>query len=174
MPEDTSLDSLLADLGIPGDYAAGRGLPNFAEADSLVSAGPNILGREQMLEPATAGQWVGMRQAAAAEGVDLLLVSGYRSFSYQAALVRNKLERGMVLEDVLKVVAVPGCSEHHTGRAVDIATPGVPPLVEEFEQTAAFAWLERNAKDHGFSMSYPRENGYGYVYEPWHWCRKAG
>lgn len=168
-----SLSELLESLGIAEDYATQRGLPVFHEATALVSAGPNIMGREQMLEPVTAGQWVGMRQAAAAEGVDLLLVSGFRSYDYQAGLIRQKLDRGQTLDEILTVNAAPGCSEHHTGCAVDIATPGVPPLVEAFEDSAAFKWLLKNAKDHGFTMSYPRDNEAGYIYEPWHWCRRA-
>ena len=168
-----SLEQILQGIGIPEDFAQRRGLPVFREAQSLVSAGPNILGREQLLEPVTAGQWVGMRQAAAAEGIDLLLVSGYRSYDYQASLIRQKLDKGQGLEEILKINAAPGCSEHHTRCAVDIATPGVPPLVEAFERSPAFGWLEKNAKDHGFTRSYPRDNAAGYIYEPWHWCRRV-
>ncbi|MEL6871149.1 MAG: M15 family metallopeptidase [Pseudomonadota bacterium] len=167
-----SLNILLDDLGIPADYAASRGLPMFDEAPELVGAGPNIVGREQQLESVTAAHWVGMRQAAQAEGVDLLLVSGFRSYAYQASLIRNKIERGQSLADILTVNAPPGCSEHHTGCAVDIATPGCPPLTEAFENTRAFSWLAKNAENHGFSMSYPRDNSFGYAYEPWHWCRR--
>ena len=65
--------------------------------------------------------------------------------------------------------AAPGYSEHHTGRAVDLTTPGTPPLLEAFERTAAFAWLERHAARFGFVMTYPRNNPLGVIYEPWHW-----
>ena len=71
----------------------------------------------------------------------------------------------------MTVSAAPGYSEHHTGRAVDIATPGSRPLTEEFEDSAAFHWLNENAADFGFSMSYPRDNRYGFIYEPWHWAQ---
>ena len=171
MQHTEQLSQILAELGIASDYAQTHGLPVFEEAATRVSAGPNIIGREQELEPVTAGKGVAMRQAAQAEGVELLLVSGYRSFAYQASLIRRKLDAGQGLEEILSVNAPPGCSEHHTGRAVDIATPGVPPLTEAFEKSSAFQWLERNAGNHGFSMSYPRDNAFGYVYEPWHWCR---
>ena len=174
MSEDAHLSELLSTLGIAPDYAAQHALPVYPEAVARVSAGPNIIGREQELEPVTAGSWVAMRQAAEADGVDLLLVSGYRSYAYQASLIQRKLDTGAALEDILSVNAPPGCSEHHTGRAVDIATPGVPPLTEAFERSDAFRWLQKNAADHGFSMSYPRDNRFGYIYEPWHWCRQAG
>ena len=174
MHQDDQLARILESLGIAVDYAHRNGLPVFEEADDRVSAGPNIIGREQELEPVTAGKWVAMRQAAEADGVDLLLVSGFRSYAYQASLIQRKLDAGVALTEILAVNAAPGCSEHHTGRAVDIATPGVPPLTEAFERSDAFRWLEKNAENHGFSMTYPRGNRFGYIYEPWHWCRTPG
>ena len=67
--------------------------------------------------------------------------------------------------------AAPGYSQHHTGCAVDIATPGSRPLTEEFEESEAFAWLGNRAAEFGFSMTYPRDNPQGFIYEPWHWAR---
>ncbi|MEL7298274.1 MAG: M15 family metallopeptidase [Pseudomonadota bacterium] len=171
---DPNYQQTLASLGIDAEYVTARGLPVFDEATTLVSAGPNVVGNEQQLEPVTAGQWVGMRQAAAADGIDLLLVSGFRSVDYQAGLIQRKLDAGQAIGEILKTLAPPGCSEHHTGRAVDIATPGYPPLTAAFEESDAFAWLQKNAQKHGFSMSYPKNNAYGYIYEPWHWCRRVG
>jgi D-alanyl-D-alanine carboxypeptidase len=101
-----------------------------------------------------------------------LLVSGFRSVDYQAGLIRTKLDRGQAIEAILQVNAAPGFSEHHTGQAVDIATPGSRPLTEEFEDTPAFEWLTREADRFGFSMSYPRNNPFGLIYEPWHWSIK--
>ena len=43
-------------------------------------------------------------------------------------------------------------------------------LEESFELTPAFAWLELNAADFSFTMSFPRNNDNGLLYEPWHWC----
>ena len=58
-------------------------------------------------------------------------------------------------------------------RALDIGAPGEPPAEESFEQTPAFAWLVTNAGAFGFTLSYPRDNPHGIVYEPWHWCYTA-
>lgn len=161
--------NLHRELGIQADYAVDRGLPYYAEADKLVEVGPNPLGRMQRLTPAAAGRWQEMASAAGADNVRLLIVSGYRSFDYQAGLIRKKLAGGADLGDILCVNAAPGFSQHHTGNAVDIATPGSRPLTEEFEHTAAFQWLSRNADRFGFSMTYPRDNRWGFIYEPWHW-----
>lgn len=166
------LRELHTELGIPEDYGRDGARPAFAEATDLVEVGPNLVGRMQRLTPAAAERWAAMRDAAAAEGITLLLVSGFRSVDYQARLIRKKINAGQTLSEILAVNAAPGYSEHHTGCAVDIATPGSRPLTEEFEHSQAFRWLTDNAMNHGFSMSYPRDNAAGFVYEPWHWaCR---
>jgi D-alanyl-D-alanine carboxypeptidase len=167
------LRELHQELGIPADYGQSGGPPAYAEADDLVEVGPNLVGRMQRLTPAAARQWLAMVEAAAAEGVTLLIVSGFRSYEYQAALIRKKINAGQVIADILEVNAAPGHSEHHTGLAVDIATPGSRPLTEEFEESAAFRWLEEHAGRFGFSMSYPRDNPWGIIYEPWHWAMNS-
>lgn len=164
------LRELHQELGIHADYGKASGQPSFDDAAELVEVGPNLVGRMQQLTPLAAERWAAMVAAAARENVVLLIVSGFRSVDYQAALIRNKISAGQQIGDILKVNAAPGFSEHHTGRAVDIATPGSRPLTEEFETSVAFAWLQRRAADFGFSMSYPRDNAWGISYEPWHWC----
>ncbi len=165
------LRELHQELGIPENYGQDGRKPVFEEATEVVEVGPNLVGRMQSLEPQTATRWAAMVRAAAAGGVQLMIVSGYRSIDYQARLIRKKINAGQQLRDILTVSAAPGYSEHHTGRAVDIATPGSRPLTEEFEDSAAFRWLKENAADFGFSMSYPRDNRYGFIYEPWHWAQ---
>jgi zinc D-Ala-D-Ala carboxypeptidase len=162
---------LFADLGIPIDYGRHPRRPGYAEASELEDVEPNILGRVQRLAPPTARAWREMKAAALADGVELLLVSGYRSVRYQADLIRNKLAAGQDIASILMVNAAPGFSEHHTGRAVDIATPGSRPLTNDFDGTRAFAWLQDHAQRHGFSMPYGRDNAYGFAYEPWHWSQ---
>jgi D-alanyl-D-alanine carboxypeptidase len=158
------------ELGIPADYGHDRSLPYYADATDLVDVGPNLVGRMQRLAPDTAARWQQMVEAASDDGIRLLIVSGFRSFEYQAQLIRDKLAAGQSIEEILEVNAAPGFSQHHTGDSVDIATPGSRPLTEEFEESDAFAWLEKNAGDFGFSMTYPRDNSYGFIYEPWHWA----
>jgi D-alanyl-D-alanine carboxypeptidase len=160
---------VLRELGIPETYGLDPKLPRYAEARRLVDVEPNIVGHVQRLSGATAVAWRDMKTEAAAHGVSLLLVSGFRSIERQAELIRRKLAAGQSLEAILRVNTAPGFSEHHTGRAIDIATPGCPPLVEAFESTAAFEWLGTHAGRFGFSMPYGRDNALGICYEPWHW-----
>lgn len=161
---------LLASLGLPQDYGRRHYLPLQAEAAELVGVGPDVFDRPRELAPAAAAAWADLRAAARADGVTLQLVSAYRSVDYQAAIVRGKLERGDTLPKILAVTAAPGFSEHHTGRALDLTTPGADPLEATFERTDAFAWLQGHGARHGFHLSYPRDNVHGIAYEPWHWC----
>ena len=167
------LRELHTELGIPDDYGLDGQKPQYEEAVELVDVGPNLVGRMQRLTPETAASWQEMLTAAGVDGITLMIVSGFRDFEYQASLIRKKINAGQALGDILAVNAAPGFSEHHTGRAIDIASPGSRPLTEEFEGSEAFAWLERNAADYGFSMSYPRDNPEGFIYEPWHWAKSA-
>ena len=167
------LRELHSELGIPENYGQDRSRPVFEEATDLVEVGPNLVGRMQSLTPVTARRWADMQVAAAEEGVTLLIVSGFRSVDYQARLIRKKLNAGQSVSEILTVNAAPGFSEHHTGRAIDIASPGSRPLTEEFEDSGAFRWLQNHAAQYGFSMSYPRENAGGFIYEPWHWAQNA-
>lgn len=157
-------------LGVPPEYGLLTRLPLQPEARRLVSIGPDIYDREQRLIPPAAEAWRSMVAGAARDGVELQLVSAFRSVGYQEGLVRRKLDRGQPIGEILRVSAAPGYSEHHTGRAVDVTTPGFAVLEEEFERSDAFTWLNRRAAEFGFAMSYPRDNPHGVIYEPWHWA----
>lgn len=156
-------------LGIPADYANTCGMPAHEECRNLVSVGDDAFGRPALLEAGTAVAWQSMKAAAEEEGLTLLLVSAYRSVDYQRQLIQRKLDRGLGIDVILKVNAAPGYSEHHSGRAIDIGSPDYPHLEEMFETSAAFAWLVKRAPEFGFRLSFPRNNPYGVLYEPWHW-----
>jgi D-alanyl-D-alanine carboxypeptidase len=158
------------ELGIQTGYGKDGTPPYFNEVTDLVEVGPNLVGRMQSLVPLAAARWQQMVEAASSDGVRLLIVSGFRSYDYQAELIRNKIAAGRNIDDILTVNAAPGFSQHHTGAAVDIASPGSRPLTEEFEHSGAFEWLTGHASHYGFSMTYPRENPWGFIYEPWHWA----
>jgi zinc D-Ala-D-Ala carboxypeptidase len=158
------------ELGIDPSYATERGLELCEEPEEVVLVGLDIFGRPRHLVRSAAGPWHAMRDAAKGEGLDLLLVSAFRTVDYQRAIFDRKVAAGTPIAEILRVNAAPGYSEHHTGRAVDIAIRGCPPLTEAFETTDAFQWLTTNAGRFGFTMSYPRDNPHGFIYEPWHWC----
>ncbi len=157
-------------LDIPTDYGAAHGLLPVDEPAELALAGLDRYRRPLwLLEPA-AHAWRRLRAAALAQDVLLDAISGYRSHAYQLGIFQRKLARGQDIARILTVNTPPGFSEHHSGRAIDIGTPGQPPAEESFETTAAFSWLIQNAARFGFTLSYPRNNPHGIVYEPWHFC----
>lgn len=162
---------LFADLGIPLDYGRNPRRPTYADATDLEEVEANIVGKMQRLAPPTARAWRQMKQTAALAGVELLLVSGFRSVRQQADLFRQKLVAGQDIGAILRVNAAPGFSEHHTGRAIDVATRGTRPLTVDFESSKAFEWLAANAVAFGFTMPYGRDNAFGFEYEPWHWSQ---
>lgn len=167
------LDGLHARLDALGldaaGYAARTGLALVAEPDRLQLAGFDRYARPLWLRAHAARAWTHLHAAAGADGVVLEAISGFRSHAYQLGIFERKLARGQTVDEILRVNAAPGFSEHHGGCVLDIGTPGEPPAETSFEATGAFAWLRANADCHGFVMSYPRDNPHGIDYEPWHW-----
>ena len=165
------LRDLHRELGIPPDYAVSRRLTLHEEAlaENLVEIGRNPDGRLLELVPPAAAAWRRLRDEAASDGMELIAVSAFRSVARQTEIIRRKLDDGKPIAEILRYIAAPGFSEHHTGRAIDIGCPGFIDLEENFETTPAFAWLQRQAGRWGFSLSYPRGSETGIGYEPWHW-----
>lgn len=108
---------------------------------------------------------------AAEQGIELVMVSGYRSYDRQEELFQQEVEQRGSVEEAAQWVAVPGTSEHQTGLAVDVSAASVNyELVEEFGSTAEGIWLQENAHKYGFILRYPAEDTEttGIGYEPWH------
>jgi zinc D-Ala-D-Ala carboxypeptidase len=161
---------ILDEFGISPDIIVSRSLTLYPEATELVVAHTDHNGKDYLLIQPAADAWRAMKAAASAESIYLRIFSAFRSIQHQTQILRTKLEKGLTLENILRVNAPPGYSEHHSGRAIDLTTDGVRSLEQEFEQTPAFHWLTENAGRFGYSLSFPRNNRYGYMYEPWHWC----
>ena len=164
------MNTHLATLGISVESLAARGLRYCEEALELECAETGLDGREHLLVPAAAEAWRRLRSAAISDGITVFIVSAFRSIDRQAEIVREKLDAGITLGDILTVCAPPGFSEHHTGLAVNLSTPGSRALEVEFDQTTAYTWLKRRAGEFDYRLSYPIGNTLGYQYEPWHWC----
>jgi D-alanyl-D-alanine carboxypeptidase len=163
------IEGILTELGMTPAHPRLATLVAFDEATDLVPTLCHVTGEELLLAPAASSAWTGLVQAGAADGIILEFSSGFRSYNYQRDLIRKKQEAGRSLEDILRSVAPPGFSEHHTGEAVDVGSPGCDDLTASFAACAAFPWLTENARKFGWTLSYPEGNNFGYVYEPWHW-----
>lgn len=105
-----------------------------------------------------------MRNAAAAEGLNIYISSGYRSYEYQQGLYDRYVARsGQAEAD--RYSARPGHSEHQTGLAFDLNT-----IDDSFAHTDEYVWLKEHCGEYGFIIRYPEDGEAvtGYMYEPWH------
>lgn len=111
-----------------------------------------------------------MVRVAKAGGVNIVAVSGYRSYDTQASLYDSYVQQyGQETADT--IAARPGHSEHQTGLAMDVGnSSGVCALQDCFEDTPVGAWVADHAWEYGFIIRYPEdeEDVTGYAYEPWH------
>ncbi|QLE55769.1 D-alanyl-D-alanine carboxypeptidase family protein [Nostoc sp. TCL26-01] len=143
----------------------------YSEAPESELAPISIDGRIRLRKTA-AQRFQAMAQAARSAGVILVPISGFRSVKEQEQLFfAIGAQRNQTPAQRAALSAPPGHSEHHTGYAVDIGDGNVPAtnLVDTFEKTKAFQWLQANAARFGFEMSFTRDNAQGVSYEPWHW-----
>ncbi len=100
------------------------------------------------------------------EGLRLVVVSGYRSYTGQQNLFN-------IYAPVMNVgpyhrVAPPGHSEHQLGTTVDVASEFKSGV--DFASTPESIWIQENGHKYGFVISYEQghEEKTGYMYEPWH------
>jgi D-alanyl-D-alanine carboxypeptidase len=160
---------LMARLGAPD--ADGRLFGHFPypEADPVALVAVDA---EHRLHRDAAEAFVAMRAAAAADGIDLRLLSAYRSHSLQEEIFFEVMEeRRQSARERARVSAPPGFSEHSTGFAIDLGDGRRPEthFSEDFASTEAFRWMQEHARAHRFSLSFPEDNPQGVNYEPWHW-----
>ncbi len=151
--------------------ADGRLLGHFPYPEvpehQLVSLMPGIRLRQD-----AAAALLSMQRAAAAEGIELAVLSAHRSVALQKQLFFDvKSERNQSSRERARVSAPPGFSEHSTGYAVDLGDATLPHthLSASFDSTPAYAWLKQNAARYHFQLSFPLGNAQGVSYEPWHW-----
>lgn len=151
--------------------ADGRLLGHFpyAEAASadLVTIAPGL-----QLHREAAQALLAMQRAAAADGVELVVLSAFRSLELQKDLFFDvKSERAQSARERAQVSAPPGFSEHSTGYALDLGDGRDPTadLSPSFAGTDAFRWLQNHAARYHFVLSFPENNPQGVAYEPWHW-----
>jgi LAS superfamily LD-carboxypeptidase LdcB len=104
---------------------------------------------------------------ARAQGINLYVLSAYRSFGEQSTLKsRYTVEYGAGTAN--KFSADQGYSEHQLGTAVDFTTKKLGEGFTAFADDPAYVWLREYGYQYGFILSYPPKNAY-YVFEPWHW-----
>ena len=108
--------------------------------------------------------------AAGTEGLELVAVSGYRSYSKQKTLYGRSVERnGPEKADLMS--ARPGASEHQLGLAMDISCASLNhELISKLMRKAEGKWIAKHCAEYGFIIRYKEEwtATTGYQGEPWH------
>lgn len=169
MIDKTDWQLILANKEFPVNEVAGLEIQNADNNQSM----------DQRIFPA----YESMKQAAQADGIEFLLISGYRSVEAQQGIydqsIATYLNQGYSEEEAKKLtldyIAYPGTSEHQTGLALDIVTPqynhDVGELDDRFDAYDGAVWLKENAHKYGFVMRYPtgKEDITGYAHEGWHY-----
>ncbi|WP_394175369.1 M15 family metallopeptidase [Thalassotalea litorea] len=151
----------------------------------------NIGLHHQVVEP-----WQALQAAAARDGFNLHIASGFRSFERQLGIFNAKLSGQRPVRDInngrvdlnalpmnekihaiLLYSALPGASRHHWGTDIDVFDPdlldGASLQLEPWEyqdngpMAPLNAWLECNIEQYGFYKPYASFSG-GVAPEPWH------
>lgn len=105
-----------------------------------------------------------MAAAAKAEGLNIYIASGFRSYDHQTRTYsRYVYYDGQENADTYS--ARPGYSEHQTGLAFDMNS-----VDDSFAGTPEALWVNEHCHEYGFIVRYQKgkEEITGYQYEPWH------
>ena len=156
-----------------------------------------VAGLAATLHPAAGAAALALREAARNEGMELEVVSSFRTFERQVLIWNAKyrgerplldrmgnaldcasLDERARVDAILLWSALPGASRHHWGTDIDVidraavAVDYRPQLtVEEFSTGGPFLrlndWLSLNMRRFGFFRPYTVDRG-GVQPEPWH------
>ena len=149
--------------------------PELAKVDQKYRPNPAV--NTQLYFDARAVDYLhAMIAAAEKDGVNLDVISAYRTNTFQTTNFNNQVASvknanpGISEEDAkakaATVVALPGTSEHQLGLAVDFNS-----VEDSFRNTATYKWLIENCTDYGFILRYDvsKQDKTGIIPEPWHY-----
>ncbi len=126
-------------------------------------------GQEKM-RPDAAEALTRLFAAAKADGIELGVVSGYRSYITQKLIHQQKVaKKGRASAELTS--APPGKSEHQLGLAVDVSCASINYRLNAiFGNTPEGQWVEAHCAEYGFIIRYRSEwlKITGYKAEPWH------
>jgi D-alanyl-D-alanine carboxypeptidase len=123
------------------------------------------------VHPAVVRPLARLLRAGRRAGMDLRIMSAYRSYARQASLYAAAVAK-LGAERAGLTSARAGHSEHQTGLAVDLgrARTGECNVTACFARTREARWLRGHAHRFGFVLRYPRGSTRvtGYAHESWH------
>ncbi len=153
---------------VPKDLVDVKRLKLDAEGNN-VSGGVRMVDSSWQLQKDCYAALVALCDAARAEGHELYLKSGYRSYYKQAVMYENRLEK-YGYDDGW--VTKPGASDHQTGLGCDVVPKKWTDrgMNEDMAREPETQWMAANCARFGFILRYPedKEAVTQINYEPWH------
>ncbi len=159
--------------------------------DELTGKGtPKFYGEGYELQKEAYDAFLLMKSEAQKSGIDIMIVSSYRSFEHQKRIWTRKYKKftsegltpSEAIDRIIEYSTIPGTSRHHWGTDVDIidGSKKAPKSVlnsENFIDNSIYSelriWLEENANKFGFHLVYTNDiSRKGFKYEPWHYSYK--
>ena len=150
-------------------------LPNGFEDTVELIPTENVAGKQFKIEKKTYDAFCALQEDILEnDGIQTVLLGSYRTIKQQEEIFeRNLNEFG--LEYTSKYVAKPGCSEHHTGLAIDVGILLEGKLYLTKEELLSvdhlFEIVQKKLPRYGFILRYPKgkESITKIAYEPWHY-----
>lgn len=154
---------------------------------------PNLVGDSIKLEKRTFNAFKKMEKAALMDGIELKIISAYRSYDRQKTIWNNKylrftkdynLEPEKAINEIIRFSTIPGTSRHHWGTEIDIIDGKYEVnddedvlIAEKFKKNGVFyemkKWLDSNSENYGFYIVYTDDQKRkGFEHEPWHFSYK--
>lgn len=154
-----------------GKLLAAHGSP--AITTHLVALPSKLTIKKELVHADVRQPLLAMINAAAQDGIDLTIVSAYRSYTHQKQIWEKKwgnapqdsVEKAL---EILQWSSFPGTSRHHWGTDVDFNNVNTA-YWQAGEGAATYQWLQANAAKFGFCQTYGPNRDKGYNEEPWHW-----
>ena len=149
-------------------------LPQGFDATVKLICVENAIGEQYQIDEKTYEAFLRLREDVLKnDGIQAELISVYRTYQYQAdSFARYLREFGP--EYTNTYVAKPGCSEHHTGFAIDVGVLLDGKLYRAIDDLLEidhlFRPIQAKFPKYGFILRYPRgkEAITKIGYEPWH------
>ena len=176
-----------AALGLPG-LSWTFPQDTYSVEELMGKADIELYGEGIQLRKEAHDAFVQMKKAAYQDGIDIEVVSSYRSFERQRTIFERKYlqytdDDGMepleAIDKIIEYSTIPGTSRHHWGTDADLIDASKPAegdvlVADKFEEGGPFAdmkaWMDANSESFGFYLVYtdnPRRRGF--KYEPWHY-----
>ena len=131
-----------------------------------------------------------MQNEAKKDGIEIEIVSGYRSYQKQKNIWNYKYNKNFKkgifgiknINRIIQYSTLPGTSRHHWGTDIDVIdkrfTPKGDLLIEKnYSENGIYSqlyrWMKKNSKNYGFYLVYddsPKRKGF--KFEPWHYSYK--